>query len=91
MYIDKERREIIFRVHSLQGKSTDTGSPEAQIALFTYRINSLNEHLKQHPKDNSTKLGLLRLVGKRRRLLKYLQDIDINRYRDIVRKLGIRK
>jgi len=74
------------------GKSeTDTGTPEVQIAIFTHRISHLTEHLKLHPKDHSTRLGLLKLVGKRRRLLNYLIADDIERYRAVIRKLGIRK
>lgn len=69
----------------------DTGAPEVQIAIFSKRINELTEHLRQHPKDHSTRRGLLKLVGKRRRLLNYLIDRDIERYRSIIRELGIRK
>jgi small subunit ribosomal protein S15 len=69
----------------------DTGSPEVQIAIFSQRIGHLTEHLKLHPKDHSSRRGLLRLVGKRRRLLDYLADRDIERYRAIIAKLGIRK
>ncbi len=74
------------------GKSADdTGAPEVQIAIFTLRINELNGHLKRHSGDHSTRRGLLKLVGKRRRLLNYLMDRDIERYRSIIKKLGIRK
>lgn len=74
------------------GKSeTDTGAPEVQIAIMTQRINVLTEHLKEHKKDHSTRRGLLALVGKRRRLLNYLMDRDIERYRAIIKQLGIRK
>ncbi len=69
----------------------DTGSPEVQIAIFSKRISELTEHLKTHPKDHSTRRGLLKLVGKRRRLLNYLIDRDIERYRAITKQLGIRK
>ena len=69
----------------------DTGSPEVQIALLTERINELTEHLKVHKKDNHSRRGLLKMVGKRRNLLNYLAKKDINRYRDIVEKLGLRK
>lgn len=69
----------------------DTGRPEVQIAIFSQRINHLTEHLKQHPKDHGSRRGLLKLVGKRRRLLDYLADRDIERYREIINKLGIRK
>ncbi len=68
----------------------DTGSPEVQIALFSQRISELTEHLKVHPKDHHTRRGLLKLVGKRRRLLDYLMRIDIDRYRTLVAKLGLR-
>ncbi len=68
----------------------DTGSPEVQIALLTQRIRDLTEHLKLHKKDHHTRRGLLKLVGQRRRLLGYLKKSDIERYRDIVAKLGIR-
>ncbi len=68
----------------------DTGSPEVQIALLTQRIRDLTEHLKVHQKDHHTRRGLLRLVGQRRRLLNYLKKVDIERYRAIVAKLGLR-
>ena len=74
------------------GKSeTDTGSTEVQVALMSERINHLTEHLKDHKKDHHTRRGLLMLVGKRKRLLEYLQNQDINRYREIIDKLGIRR
>ena len=69
----------------------DTGSPEVQIALLTERINELTEHLKVHKKDNHSRRGLLKMVGKRRNLLNYLAKKDVNRYREIVAKLGLRK
>lgn len=69
----------------------DTGSPEVQIAVLTKRINDLTEHLKEHHKDHHSRRGLLKMVGHRRNLLAYLQKIDIERYRAIVRKLGLRK
>ncbi|HEX7070375.1 MAG TPA: 30S ribosomal protein S15 [Rhodothermales bacterium] len=69
----------------------DTGAPEVQIAIFSKRITELTEHLKRHPKDHSTRRGLLKMVGKRRRLLNYLMDRDIERYRSIIKQLGIRK
>ena len=72
-------------------KEGDTGSPEVQIALLTARINELNEHLKMHKKDHHSRRGLLKMVGARRSLLKYLSDKDVQRYRDIVEKLGLRK
>ncbi|MBO7248176.1 MAG: 30S ribosomal protein S15 [Bacteroidaceae bacterium] len=89
MYLDKEKKQEIFGQY---GKSnTDTGSPEAQIALFSYRISHLTEHLKKHRKDYSTEKSLTQLVGKRRALLNYLKDRDIERYRAIVKALGLRK
>ncbi len=69
----------------------DTGSPEVQIALLTTRINELNEHLRVHAKDHHSRRGLLKMVGHRRNLLAYLQKVDIERYRAIIKKLGIRK
>ena len=69
----------------------DTGSPEVQIALQTTRINYLTDHLKTHKKDHASRLGLLKLVGSRRRLLRYLQDNDVERYRAIIGKLGLRR
>lgn len=71
--------------------SKDTGSPEVQIALLTARITDLNEHFKNHKQDFHSRRGLLKLVGQRRRLLNYVQKKDINRYRSIIQKLGIRK
>ena len=89
MYLTAEKKQEIFGQY---GKSnTDTGSPEAQIALFSYRINHLTEHLKSNKKDYSTERALVILVGKRRRLLNYLKDVDITRYRAIIKELGIRK
>ena len=91
MYLDSEKKKEIFGTY---GKSnTDTGSPEAQIALFSVRIARLTEHLKANKKDYNTQRSLKMLVGKRRRLLDYLVRKDINRYRAIIAKkeLGIRK
>lgn len=89
MNITSEEKKEIFKKY---GESeSDSGSPEAQIALFTERINRLTNHLKTHQKDHSTRLGLLRLVGKRRRLLNYLMKKDIQSYRKITKELGIRK
>ena len=70
---------------------TDTGSPEVQIALFSERINHLTEHMKQHAQDHNSQRGLLQLVGKRRRLLNYLQRTDVERYRAVIAKLGLRR
>ncbi|MDR0658957.1 MAG: 30S ribosomal protein S15 [Mediterranea sp.] len=89
MYLDSAKKKEIFEKY---GKSnTDTGSPEAQIALFSYRISHLTEHLKLNRKDYSTERSLTMLVGKRRRLLNYLKDRDIEKYRAIVKELGLRK
>ena len=91
MYLTTEKKQEIFEKY---GKSnTDTGSPEAQIALFSYRIAHLTEHLKSNHKDYTTQRALKLLVGKRRRLLDYLIRTDINRYRAIIanKELGIRK
>jgi small subunit ribosomal protein S15 len=91
MYLTPEKKEEIFASKGLQKKSSDTGSAESQIALFTYRISHLTEHLKSNKHDYSTRAGLLKLVGKRRSLLKYLQKVEISRYRAIIAELGIRK
>ena len=89
MYLDKAKKEEIFTEY---GKSTtDTGSADSQIALFTYRIKHLTEHVKANHKDNVTTRSLTMLVGKRRALLDYLYKRDIERYRSIVKKLGLRK
>lgn len=89
MYLTPEVKADIFKKH---GKSeTDTGSAEGQIALFTHRINHLTEHLKRNHKDFATERALVALVGKRRRLLDYLKHKEIDRYRAIIKELGIRK
>lgn len=88
-YLDTEKKQELFEKYG-KGK-TDTGSTEAQIALFSLRINHLTEHLKAHKKDHASRMGLLKLVGKRRRLLDYLKDNDIVRYRELIAELGIRK
>lgn len=75
-----------YKIHE-----SDTGSPEVQIAILTYRINELTEHLKTHKKDHHSRRGLLKMVGKRRSLLNYLTKKDINRYRAIIEKLNLRK
>jgi small subunit ribosomal protein S15 len=69
----------------------DTGSPEVQVALLTHRINNLNEHLKTHKKDHHSRRGLLKMVGKRRKLLDYLKEKDVERYRNLIERLGLRK
>lgn len=91
MKLTTEVKQEIFEKNSLSKSKTDTGSAESQIGLFTHRINHLTDHLKENKKDFSTRLGLLKLVGKRRRLLNYLSKIDIARYRSIIAELGIRK
>ena len=91
MYLTTEKKQEIFAKHGYAKKKTDTGSAEAQIALFTERIKHLTDHLKTNKKDHSTTLGLLKLVGKRRKLLSYLENKDIERYRAIIAELGIRK
>jgi small subunit ribosomal protein S15 len=89
MYLATDKKKEIFKEY---GKSEfDTGSAEGQIALFTYRIKHLTDHLKNNKKDLSTERSLVRLVGKRRKLLDYLRGKDIERYRSIIKKLGIRK
>lgn len=89
MYLTSETKKEIFKKY---GKSeTDTGSAESQIALFTTRINHLTEHLKRNPKDFNTERSLVKLVGKRKKLLSYLENKDIERYRSIVKKLNLRK
>lgn len=89
MNITSEEKKQLFEKY---GKSAqDTGSAEAQIAVLTERINRLTDHLRSHKKDHSTRLGLLKLVGRRRRLLNYLTKKDIEGYRALIKELGIRK
>lgn len=87
--LEKERKTAIISEYATH--EGDTGSPEVQIALLTTRINELTEHLKIHTKDHHSRRGLLKMVGRRRNLLTYLQKKDIERYRAVVKKLGIRK
>jgi len=89
MYLTPEIKKNIFAEHGT--KETDTGSPESQIALFTHRISHLTEHLKRNKKDKNTQRSLILMVGKRRKLLNYLKDNDIERYRAIIKKLKLRK
>ena len=89
MYLTAEKKAEIFKKHGKSGQ--DTGSSEGQIALFTYRINHLTEHLKNNRKDFNTERSLVKLVGKRRNLLDYLIKTDILRYRAIVKELKLRK
>ena len=91
MYLTTEKKAELFKNHGRLKSETDTGSPESQIALFTFRIKHLTEHLKTNKKDHSSRLGLLKLVGKRRRLLNYLIKNDIERYRTVIADLEIRK
>ncbi len=85
----KERKEEIIKTYRRDEK--DTGSPEVQVALLTERITELTEHLKNNPNDNHSRRGLYKMVGNRKNLLNYLSKKDIQRYRDIVAKLGLRK
>ena len=87
--LTKEKKEKI--IGDNRTGETDTGSPEVQVALLTSRINELTEHLKTHPKDHSSRRGLLKMVGTRSSLLKYLGDKDVGRYRKIISRLGLRK
>ena len=89
MYLSTEKKKEIFK--EFGGSEFDTGSVEGQIALFTFRILHLTEHLKKNRKDFATERSLVLLVGKRRRLLDYLTKVDINRYRAIIKKLNLRK
>ena len=89
MEMTRERKQEIINTHKRE--ENDTGSPEVQIALLTERISELTEHLKSHKNDNHSRRGLLKMIGKRRNLLNYLAEKDINRYREIVKKLNLRK
>ena len=88
MILKEKKTQVIAenRTHE-----TDTGSPEVQVAILTARINELTEHMKTHPKDKHSQRGLLKMVGRRRNLLAYLQKKDVERYRAIIAKLGLRK
>ena len=89
MYLDSEKKKEIFGTYGQS--NSDTGSAESQVALFSYRIAHLTEHMKQNRKDHTTERSLVKMVGKRRALLNYLKRKDIERYRAIVKKLGLRK
>jgi small subunit ribosomal protein S15 len=89
MTITKERKQELLGAY--QRGSSDTGSPEVQIAILTSRVNALTEHLRTHKKDHACRRGLLMMVGRRRRLLDYLKRIEPQRYLDIIRRLDIRK
>ncbi|NBI07908.1 30S ribosomal protein S15 [Senegalia massiliensis] len=88
MISKEEKTNIIEEYKTHEG---DTGSPEVQIAILTHRINELNDHLKEHKKDHHSRRGLLKMVGKRRGLLNYLMKKDVNRYRELIERLGLRK
>ena len=87
--IDQTKKAEI--INEYKTKEGDTGSPEVQVAILTYRINDLNEHLKIHKKDHHSRRGLLKMVGQRRNLLNYLKNKDVARYRDLIARLGLRK
>ena len=89
MAITKEKKEEIIKKYG--GSEENTGSTEAQIAIFTARINDLTNHLKENDQDHASRRGLLQMVGKRRRLLNYLKKNDIEKYRELISDLGIRK
>jgi small subunit ribosomal protein S15 len=87
--ITKEKKTAIINEYART--PGDTGSPEVQVAILTERITELTEHLKQNPKDHHSRRGLLKMVGKRRNLLAYLKNVDIERYRSLIERLGLRK
>lgn len=89
MYLTSEKKQEIFKTHGKSG--SDSGTAEGQIALFTYRIAHLTGHLKENRKDFNTQQALIKLVGKRRSLLDYLKNKDIERYRSIIKELNLRK
>ena len=89
MKMTRERKQELINLYKRE--ENDTGSSEVQIALLTERISELTEHLKTHKNDNHSRRGLLKMIGKRRNLLNYLAEKDINRYREIVKKLNLRK
>ncbi|MGM0395534.1 MAG: 30S ribosomal protein S15 [Bacillota bacterium] len=86
--LTREEKDKIIETYKMH--EGDTGSPEVQVALLTHRINSVNDHLQTHKKDHHSRRGLLKMVGQRRNLLRYLQNKDIERYRSLIGKLGIR-
>jgi small subunit ribosomal protein S15 len=88
-YLTKEKKEEIFKEYG--GSVKNTGSTEAQVALFTYRIQELSKHLRENPKDHASRRALLTTVGKRKRLLNYLAKKDLEGYRELIKKVGIRK
>ena len=89
MAITKERKNEL--INEFKTHETDTGSPEVQIAVLTEEINNLNEHLRTHKKDHHSRRGLLKMVGRRRNLLTYLRNKDVQRYRELINRLGLRR
>ena len=89
MALTAEQKKEILTEYGLH--ESDTGSPEAQVAMLSKRISDLTDHLKQHKHNHHTRRGLMGLVGRRRRLLRYLQQVDINRYRSLIERLGLRR
>ena len=87
--ISKEKKTAIMEEYART--PSDTGSPEVQVAVLTARIQELTEHLKENPKDHHSRRGMLKMIGKRRNLLAYLKDVDIERYRSLIERLGLRK
>ena len=87
--ISKEKKTAIMEEYART--PNDTGSPEVQVAVLTARIQELTEHLKENPKDHHSRRGMLKMIGKRRNLLAYLKDVDIERYRSLIERLGLRK
>lgn len=89
MALSQERKQELINEYKIH--EGDTGSPEVQIAILTENINNLNEHLRTHKKDHHSRRGLLKMVGKRRNLLNYLRENDVTRYRELIKKLGLRR
>ncbi|MGM8214517.1 30S ribosomal protein S15 [Bacillaceae bacterium W0354] len=89
MAISQERKNEL--INEFKTHDNDTGSPEVQVAILTEQIQTLNEHLREHKKDHHSRRGLMKMVGKRRNLLTYLRNKDVQRYRDLINKLGLRR
>lgn len=89
MAISQERKQEL--INEFKTHENDTGSPEVQVAILTEQINTLNEHLREHKKDHHSRRGLMKMVGKRRNLLTYLRNKDVQRYRELINKLGLRR
>ncbi|MGP4072201.1 30S ribosomal protein S15 [Piscibacillus sp. B03] len=89
MAISQERKQEL--INEFKTHDNDTGSPEVQVAILTEQINTLNDHLREHKKDHHSRRGLMKMVGRRRHLLNYLRNKDVQRYRDLVNKLGLRR